>query len=261
MDIRSTVLITGASAGIGKELAYVFAKNNYNVVLVARTQSSLEALAQQLRSQYNIQATVIAKDLIQANAAEQIFKEIQALNIPIDVLVNNAGFGTQGAFVATNMQEQLNEIQVNITALTALTHLFLGPMLKNNKGKILNVASTAAFQAGPQMAVYCATKAYVLSFSEAIAYELKNSGITVTALCPGVTKTEFQQRAKMTDVRMMKNNFLMMTANEVANIGFQAMIKGKAVAIAGVTNKALAFLTRLTPRCFGTAIAGYLMGK
>ncbi len=256
---QKTALITGASSGIGKELATIFAKNHYRIVLVARSKNVLDTFAAELSTQYAIKTTVIAKDLSQPNAAKEIFAELQTQQIAVDTLVNNAGFGTHGYFSDSELTETLGMITVNISALTELTHLLLPAMLKQQHGKILNIASIAAFQAGPQLAVYSATKAYVLSFSEALAHELKNSGVTVTALCPGATATGFQNRANMHGIFFMENKLTVMSAKCVAEIGFNALQRGKSIAISGWLNKVMAFSTRLSPRRMATAIAGKLM--
>jgi short-subunit dehydrogenase len=190
---NQTALITGASAGIGRELAKLFAKDGYSLVLVARTASRLNLFADELQRQFSISARTFALDLVAASAPQSLFDQLTRENIAIDVLVNNAGYGKLGAFAEVAAEESLGQIQLNITALTHLTKLFLGPMLQRKSGKILNVASTAGFQPGPLMAVYYATKAYVISFSEALANELNRSGVTVTCLCPGATDTEFQK--------------------------------------------------------------------
>lgn len=259
MSIRESVLITGASSGIGKEFALIFAKNNYNLILVARRKNILEDIAKKIMNEHSIQVMVIAKDLLQPDAAKEIYSELQEKNITVDVLVNNAGFGVWGKFSSSNLNSTLDMIKVNITTLTELTHLFLPAMLKQKKGRIMNVASTAAFQSGPNMAVYCASKAYVLSFSEALSCEMKNSGVTVTSLCPGATTTEFQELAKMTHTRILKNSFSLMDAKTVAEIGFYAILRGKSVVVTGVLNKVFAFSARIVPRSMATKIAGFLM--
>lgn len=259
MNNHQTVLITGASSGIGKELAILFAEHHYDVVLVARSHKLLDELAQQLSQQHKITATVIAKDFSQVNAVKELYQELQAKNITINILINNAAYGTYGAFAETELSETMGMIAVNISALTELTYLLLPHMLKSKSGKIMNVSSIGAFQACPTMAVYCATKAYVLSFSEALTEELRNTGITVTSLCPGATITSFQIRAKTEDSRLLKNRLTVMTAKQVADIGFSALIRGKSFVISGFLNNIFAFFTRLTPRRINTKMAGMLM--
>lgn len=187
----ATVLITGASSGIGMELAKIFASKGNDLVLIARSFHKLENLKNEIGQRDKVAVTIIEKDLSGINAAAEVFNETQSKNISVDYLVNNAGLGEYGLFAETDWQKELQMIEVNILALTHLTKLFLPQMLKNNSGKILNVASTAAFQPGPQMAVYYASKAYVLHFSEAVNYELRNTNITITALCPVERKAVF----------------------------------------------------------------------
>src|SRR5581483_11195724 len=190
---RKTALVTGASSGIGMEFARLLARDGYHVFLVARSEEPLKVMAREIGS-----ATVLVADLASPDAPRHVFDSAG----PVDILINNAGFGLSGAFAETDLGRELEMIQVNIAALTALTKLFLKPMIERRSGRIVNVASTAAFQPGPLMAVYYATKAYVLSFSEAVADELRGSGVTVTALCPGPTATGFAERAGMTRSRL-----------------------------------------------------------
>lgn len=254
---RPTALVTGGSGGIGLELAKVLARNDFDLVLVARKRDTLEAAAGQLEGKFAVKAHVFTADLRRADAPQAIFDFLQNENIPIEVLVNNAGFGWVGEFSETKLQRELEMIQVNIAALTHLTKLFLGPMVKRKSGRVLNVASTAAFQPGPLMAVYYASKAYVLSFSEALAEELRNSGVTVTALCPGPTHTGFADAADMNDSRLF-NTFGIADAADVAEYGFDAMMSGKRLAIPGVRNKVLAQANRLAPRALSAKIARML---
>jgi uncharacterized protein len=241
-----TALITGASAGIGLELARVFAREGYGLVLVARNQKRLEEIAAELKP---AAVQVIARDLSLPGAPE----EIHRLAPRVDVLVNNAGFGVYGKFAETSLSEELNMIQVNMTALVALTKLYLEGMLAARSGRIMNVASTAAFQAGPLMAIYYATKAFVLSFSEAIANELEGTGVTVTALCPGPTATEFQERGKMQNSGLVKGKKIM-DARTVAEAGYRGLMAGKLIVIPGVMNKLLAQSIRVSPRSLVTKI-------
>jgi short-subunit dehydrogenase len=242
-------LITGASGGIGLELARVFAREGYGLVLVARNEKLLRDLAGELKTE----TLVIAKDLTKAGAAQEVFDQVRQ----VDVLVNNAGFGSSGKFVEEPLDEQLGMMQLNMTALVALTGLFLPGMLKAKSGRILNVASTAAFQPGPLMAVYYATKAFVLSFSEAIHEELSGSGVTVTALCPGATETGFGDRANMHDARLFKGKKLM-DACTVAEAGYRGMLAGKAIVIPGLMNRVMAQSVRVSPRSAVRKIARYL---
>jgi len=242
---RPVALVTGASAGIGREFARILAREGHDLVLVARREPELTVLATELKDRYAADARVITADLSKARAAQNVFKELGP-DTQVDVLVNNAGFGGHGAFHERERDADLRQIAVNVTALTDLTRLVLPGMVDRHRGRILNVASTAAFQPGPFMAVYYATKAYVLSFSEALAEELNGKGVTVTALCPGVTTTEFQQVAGVDDIPLTKGP-LAMTPSQVAEAAYRGMVKGKMVVIPGVHNKVGAHATRFTP--------------
>jgi hypothetical protein len=245
--MKKTVLITGASSGIGLELAKKFAEDKINLLLVARSADKLAQLASSLQQQHGITVDILAKDLSDYNAAKEIFDWTVTNNKPISYLVNNAGFGDFGMFVESEWNKQNDMIQLNITSLTYLTHLFLPSMVAAGFGRVMNVASTAAFQPGPTMSVYYATKAYVLHFSEAIANELEGTGVTVTALCPGATESGFQSAAAMEDSKLVKGKKLP-TAAEVAAYGYKAMHKGTKVAIHGVMNYMLANSIRFVPR-------------
>jgi uncharacterized protein len=241
-----TALITGASAGIGLELARVFAREGYALVLVARNQKRLEQLAAELKP---ASVQVIAKDLSLPDAPQELHRAVPN----VDVLVNNAGFGVYGKFAQTSLSEELNLIQLNMNVPVILTKLYLAGMLSRRNGRILNVASTAAFQAGPLMSIYYASKAFLLSFSEAIGNELAGSGVTVTALCPGPTATEFQERSKIQNVALAKHG-RMMDARSVAEAGYRGMIAGKPVVIPGAMNKLLVQTVRVSPRAMVTKI-------
>jgi short-subunit dehydrogenase len=243
---RPTALITGASVGIGYELAKVFARNGYDLVLVARNREQLEQVAAECRSIEKIEARVLPKDLSVPSAPQEVFDSMKQSGTQIDVLVNNAGFGTHGEFSQIDMVADLGLLQVNIVALTALTKLFLWEMLARGSGKILNVASVASFQPGPLMATYYASKAYVLHFSEAIATEVAGRGVTVTALCPGPTESEFGKRAKIQGERPFRTRS--MPAGPVAQAGFDGLMRGKRVVIPGLANKILARMNRFFPR-------------
>jgi uncharacterized protein len=249
----STVLITGASGGIGYELAKLFAKDHHRLVLVARSAARLAQAADELEGQFGISVKSIALDLSAAPAPQFLFDQVQREGIAIDFLVNNAGYGKHGELATIPLEETLGQIQLNVVALTQLTRLFLDPMIKRSRGKILNVASTAAFQPGPFMAVYYATKAYVLSFSEALANELKGSGVTVTCLCPGPTETGFQERAALQGSRLVKLG--MMSAQAVAADGYRGMLAGKPVVISGLRNWLVAESVRFAPRRLVTAVS------
>jgi len=248
-----TALITGASGGIGYELARIFARHQYNLVLVARNEAKLEQLAQEIQQEFGIEVLVLAQDLSLPRAANLIFDQLQSKNIHIDFLINNAGFGNFGFFMETEWPKEEQMINLNITALTHFTKLFGQEMVKHKFGRILNVASTAAFQPGPLMAVYYASKAYVLSFSEAIANELAGTGVTVTALCPGPTETGFLEAAALEDSKLFKGKKLA-TAREVAEYGYHALMAGKTVAIEGATNQLMARSVKFVPRKWVTAL-------
>jgi hypothetical protein len=237
-------LITGASGGIGKELAKVAAKNGYDTILVARSEGKLNALAEELTTTHGVAATVITSDLSLPEAPHALYEAVQA---PVDVLINNAGFTVFGEFTETDMQREMAMIQVNIAALTALSKLFLPPMVERGGGYVMNVASTAAFMPGPLMAVYYATKAYVLSFSEAVNEELDGTGVSVTALAPGPTETGFQARGNMEDSKLVAGRDIM-SAEVVAEAGWKAMMSRKPVIIPGFQNQMQALAPRFLPR-------------
>ncbi len=242
-----TALITGASNGIGLELAKIHASKGNNLVLVARNKTKLNEIKAELENQFNVSVYTIGKDLSIANAAQDVYNETNQQKIQIDYLINNAGFGDFGMFVATDWNKELQMINLNITTLTQFTKLYLKDMVSRKNGKIMNVASTAAFQSGPTMAVYYATKAYVLSFSEATDNEVREFGVSVTALCPGATESGFQAAAAMEESALVKGKKLP-TAKEVAIYGYNAMMKGKVVAIHGFMNWILANSVRFLPR-------------
>lgn len=234
MKNTQTALITGASSGIGLELARLFARDRFALVLVARNQGSLNSLAQELRAAHNITVTVIPANLDKPGAADEIAGQLRQSGIAVDILINNAGTQVYAPFAEADEQELTDLIQVNITAFTQLTRLLLPDMIQRKRGRILNLGSTGSFVPGPLNAVYCASKAYVLSFSEAIAAELDGSGVTVTTLCPGATKTDFVTRHGMQDVRLFQNA---MAADEVARIGYRALMSGKRTVVAGKANQ------------------------
>jgi hypothetical protein len=243
----ATALITGASSGIGYELAKVFAKNKVNVVLVARSEKKLQEIAQELEKTYGVSAKVLAKDVSKLSQVQEIYDWVKEQGIRVEYLVNNAGFGDFGFFTETQWEKELEMINLNMTSLTALTKLFVKDMVSSKSGKVMNVASTASFQPGPLMAVYYATKSYVLSFSEAISNELSGTGVTVTALCPGPTESGFQAAADMKDSKLVKGKKLP-TSKDVAEFGYKAMMSGKVVAVHGMMNKIMAQSVRYTPR-------------
>ncbi len=256
----TTALITGASNGIGLELAKIHASKGDNLVLVARNKSKLDELKAALETQYNVKVYTIGKDLAAPNAAQEVYDETTHQKIQIDYLINNAGFGDFGMFVATDWNKELQMINLNITTLTQFTKLYLQDMVKRKSGKIMNVASTAAFQSGPTMAVYYATKAYVLSFSEAIDNEVSEHGISVTTLCPGATESGFQAAAAMEESALVKGRKLP-TSKEVAEYGYTSMMKGKTVAIHGFMNWIMANSVRFTPRALVVKITRKMQDK
>lgn len=239
-------LITGASGGIGYELAKRFARDGYNLVLVARNQQSLSHIAAELFANYGVPVKIIIQDLSLSTTAQEVLEEVQRSEITVGILVNNAGVGTYGLFAETPLEDELRMMQLNMVSLTQMTKLFVRKMLKCGRGKILNVASTAAFQPGPLMAVYYATKAYVLSFSEALANELEGSGVTVSVLCPGPTYSDFQVRAGMEASKLFSSG--VMKASDVAEIGYRGLMHSKRLIIPGLRNKILAWSVRLGPR-------------
>lgn len=255
-SMPQTALITGASVGIGYELAREFARGGYNLILVARNQDRLQLVAEEVK-QMGVQAACVCRDLSQPDGPIGVFADVQNLGIDVDVLVNNAGFGAIGAFHEINLMRQIDMIQVNVASLVELTHRFLPGMVERKQGGVLNVASTAAYQAGPLMAIYYATKAFVLSFTEAIAEELKDTGLSVTALCPGPTESEFRSRAKLDDSPIFKSKLIpTMSAQAVAHAGYKAFRRGKRVVVPGLMNKLAVQSNRIGPRKLATKVAG-----
>lgn len=245
--LKQTVLITGASSGIGLEFAKLFAADGFNLVLVSRSEKALNDLAVDLKTRYDITAKVIVKDLSRAESCREVYDECVRRGIHIDILVNNAGFGGWGNYWETDLDSETRMMNLNMISLAQLTKLFLKSMVQQRRGKILNVASTAAFQPGPLMAVYYATKAFVLSFSEAISNELEGTGVTVTALCPGPTETNFKTTARM-ERSMLYSHHLKMDAASVARIGYQDLMKGRVISIPGFKNRLVTQLVRFSPR-------------
>lgn len=248
---RATALVTGASAGLGAEFARHCAAGGYDVVLLARSASRLDELAADLVKTYGVEAHPLPADLADPAAPPTIFARLSG--IPIEILINNAGFGVRGPYAETDWARDSGLMQVNMVALAHLTKLFLPEMIRRRNGRILNVASTAAFVPGPFMALYYASKAFVLSFSEALANEVQGTGVTVTALCPGATRTEFAQVAGLADTALFHG--ATMGAAEVARIGYDAMMAGKSSVIAGARNRWMIRGTRLVPRSFTAAEA------
>ncbi|MEY3426531.1 MAG: hypothetical protein RL679_1889 [Bacteroidota bacterium] len=258
--MKNTALITGASNGIGLELAKIHASKGGDLVLVARNKFKLDEIKIELEKQFKISVYTIGKDLSLTNAAQEIYDETNKENIQVDYLINNAGFGDFGMFAETEWNKELQMINLNITSLTHFTKLYLQDMVKRRSGKIMNVASTAAFQSGPTMSVYCATKAFVLSFTEAISNEVIDKGITITALCPGATETGFQAAGGLDDSKLFKDKKLP-TAKEVAQYGYASMMKGKIVAIHGIKNYIMSNSIRFIPRSLVLKISRKMLDK
>ena len=258
--MKQTALITGASNGIGLELARIHAKRGGDLVLVARSQDKLNQLADELRAQYHdIQITVIAQDLAMPHAAQSVFAQTEQLDIQVDILINNAGFGGHGRFFERELAKEQQMIQLNITTLTELTHLYLQGMVARRSGKILNVSSTASFMPGPLQAVYYATKAYVTSFSQAVAEEVREFGISITALCPGAVATDFVAAGDLQGVAAWKNA---KSAQSVAKCGYQAMLDGELVAFnEGKLKFTLEWVIPLLPRKTMLKISRSVMEK
>jgi short-subunit dehydrogenase len=246
-------LVTGASTGIGRELAYLAADDGYDVALVARNSAPLEIVAADIERKTARKAHIFPIDLSLPNAARALIAHVAQAGLTIDVLINNAGFGLLGKFWDLPEDEQMQMVQLNIGALTQLTRLYLPDMIERRTGYILNVASTAAFQAGPLMSVYYASKSYVVSFSEAVHNEAKEFGVKVSCLCPGPTRTEFDKRAGMTNAKLFEHGA--MSAVEVARIGWDAMKEAKPLVVAGRLNATMAFLTRFAPRQMAASMA------
>lgn len=251
---KQAALITGASAGLGLEFACQLAASGWNLVLVARSADKLETLAQELRTAYNITAQIIALDLSRADATDTLMQAIK--DTPVDLLINNAGFGDFGLFQDTDPTRTRQMIDLNVGTLTDLTRAILPQMITRKHGRILNVASVAAFQPGPLMAVYYATKAYVLSFSEALSNELQGTGITVTCLCPGPTKTSFEKNAHLGSSKLFKRG--LMDAKTVVRIALDACMHGKALIIPGWKNRIGAFVTRFVPISTAAKVARFV---
>lgn len=256
MSNREVALVTGASMGIGKELAKIFAADGRDLVLVARTEDKLRGLAIELEAEYGITAHVLPADLTKPSAPAEIFESLATRGLQLDYLVNNAGFGATGAFADLPLSGQMDMLHVNIDAVVALTHFALRGMLARNKGRILNIASTAGFQPGPDMSVYYATKSFVILFSEGVAEEVKKSGVTVTSHCPGATATNFADTAGNAKSLLFKLGAA--PADKVARHAYRSMLKGKVVATEGFMNRLTAFSVRFSPRAVVRKITWWL---
>ncbi|MDO8398878.1 MAG: SDR family oxidoreductase [Bradyrhizobium sp.] len=255
-NARPLALVTGASSGIGANLARELARDGHDLVLAARRVEPMRILAEELKAA-GARCTIVAADLSKSGAAAALVRELETQGLSVDVLINNAGLGINGRFDTSDPLRVAEILQVNVVALTELTRLLLPSMVKRRKGKVMLVASTAAFQPGPQMAVYCASKTYVLSFGEAIAYELR--GVSVTTLCPGATDTEFADVAEAGSSALFKGLLPVMDAKEVARIGYQGLKAGRGVVITGLLNKVMATSSRLSPTPVSIRIANWMM--
>ncbi len=254
--MRTYAVITGASAGLGKEFAKLAAADGMGVVLVARRKAELDALARELEAEHHVETMVVACDLGDAKAPVIVHRAVTEKGVEVDCLINNAGFGSNGAFAELDLDRELGMVNVNVTSLLALTRLFVGDMVKRGRGRILNVGSTAGFQPGPFMATYYASKAFVNSFTEALAFELAGTGVTATLSCPGATATEFAAVAGNDKSALFKSGVA--DARSVAREAYEGMKSGKAVVIHGFKNKAGVQVLRVSPRAAVVAIAAKL---
>jgi short-subunit dehydrogenase len=258
-DNRPLALVTGASSGIGAALARELARHGYDLVLTARRTEPMRALADELKT-LGAASRVISADLGKPGAGEALARDLESRGLVIDVLVNNAGLGAGGPFHESDPTRVSEMLYVNVVALTELTRALLPAMVKRGRGRVMLVASTAAFQPGPSMAVYCASKAFVLSFGEAISYELRGTGVTVTSLCPGPTRTEFTDVANTGSSMLFEGpGASVMTAAEVARQGYLAMADGKRVHIAGIMNKIVAASGRFSPHAISLPVTSAIL--
>jgi len=253
---RRTALVTGASSGIGRDLAILLAENGFNLVLAARNRPALQQLAIQCSSKYSAPARVMCEDLADPAAPGRIFGQLERDGPPIDVLVNNAGFGEVGPYASSDLPRQLAIVQVNVSAPMALTRLLLPAMIQRGWGRILNVASTAAFVPGPYLSTYYASKAFLVSHSLALAHELRHTGVKVTVICPGPTRTDFQRRAGMERAGLFR--FGPMSSMKVARAGLRGLLKGRRMVVPGLLNKLGVFGSRFGPRWLAATITGKL---
>ena len=256
---RPVALVTGASGGIGADLAELCAAGGHDLVLVARSVGPMTKLATSLERTHGVRCTVLGADLTEPDAAPTLVADLAERGIEVDVLINNAGFALFGKFIETSAATELSMIQLNVVALTHLTKLLLPGMVRRGRGRILNVASTAAFLPGPLMAVYYATKAYVLSFTEAVAEEVSGTGVTVTCLAPGATRTGFAKAAKADESKLF-NAPTVMDSKPVARAGYDGMMAGRRLVIPGVANKLAMQSLRLAPRALAVRLAKLLNG-
>lgn len=255
--MKNTVLITGASSGIGKEFAKIFSKKGNNVILVARNEDKLKDIKNRLIKKYGNNVIYYVKDLTEENSVKELYKEINSDGYQVDYLINNAGFGSNHAYIDTDYKIHENMVKLNILSLMELCHCFGKDMCERKKGKILNVASIAAFSSGPYMSVYYATKSFVLSLSEALSEEFSEYGVTVTCLCPGPTETNFGAVSDF-DKSNAFRYLGVAKASDVAKIGYKAMMKGKPLSLCGFKIKFMVFLTRITPRSVNTRFSKFM---
>src|SRR5207245_4964217 len=253
MSSGNAALITGASAGLGLEYAKLFAADGHDVVLVARRRDRLEALAKELEGRHRVRAHVIAADLGSGDGTRRVLDDLRGIGLEAAFLVNNAGFGTSGAFAELDADRELEMIQVNIVSLVSLTRALLPPMIARKRGRILNIGSTAGFQPGPFMAAYYASKAFVNSFTEALAYELRGTGVTATVSCPGATATEFAAVSGIERSRLFRMGAA--SPQQVAKEGYRAMMAGKPIVVHGLKNKFAVQALRVSPRAAVRVIA------
>jgi uncharacterized protein len=251
-----TALITGASGGYGREFSRLFSRDGWDLVVVARGAPALEAMADEIRRETSRRVLVVTADLARDGAADDVFERVRAAGVEVGALVNNAGFATYGAFAQTALGPEVDELHVNVVTLTHLTKRLLPPMIAAKDGYVLNVASSAAFAPGPYQAVYYASKAYVLHFSEALSIELQGTGVSATAFCPGATATGFQSRAGIPKTRLFRRGGADVAV--LARTGYRAMLARKALVVPGFSNMLLAFGARLAPRAVNARIVAYL---
>ena len=257
---KKTALVTGASSGFGREIVKLFARDGYNVILVARGEGELQEVAQKLEAEFpGCETLVITKDLSHPQAAQELYDTVIEHRLSVNALVNDAGFGEHGLFIDTDLDKELAMIQLNVTSLVTLTKLFVRDMVDRGGGKILQLASTVSFMPVPKLSVYAATKAFVLSFSEAIAYELEGTGVTMTALCPGASDTEFFIRANAEGANVTDTP--LSDPADVANDGYEAMMKGESRVISGAMNKLQAYFSNIIPDSLLSAGMSKLMEK
>jgi short-subunit dehydrogenase len=255
-----TVLITGASSGIGRDLARVFGENHFQLILVARDRTRLESIASEIHQNHLAPVRIEVCDLANSGAIDGLVERLRAENTVVDVLVNNAGFGVEGKFLETDWSAEREMLEVNVNALVRLTKEFLPQMVRRGSGRILQVASTAAFQPGPYLALYFATKALVLAFSEALAIELRGTGVTVTTLCPGPTRTGFEARLGP-DSRIFTSGLPVANSRAVATYAYASLMRGKRVAIHGFLNRLLAQVSKHMPRTVVVLFMGWVIGR